>query len=144
PFHTLAEEAAWWIDELPEQWEQSGHAIERRLVDTAVDALRSLSESQGEQVLLHQDLHGWNVLAAQREPWLVIDPKPLVGEREFGLAPIIRSQELGAGTHRLPCLPRRGAGRGRARCGPPPRSAVPRRGVGRNPRPPVVHRPNGG
>jgi streptomycin 6-kinase len=48
-------------------------------------------------VLLHQDLHGWNVLAAQREPWLVIDPKPLVGEREFGLAPTIRSQEMGAG-----------------------------------------------
>jgi streptomycin 6-kinase len=46
-------------------------------------------------VLLHQDLHGENVLAAQREPWLVIDPKPLAGEREFGLAPIVRSFELG-------------------------------------------------
>jgi streptomycin 6-kinase len=96
PFHTLAEEAAWWIDELPEQWEQSGRAIERRLVDTAVDALRSLSESQGEQVLLNQDLHGDNVLAAEREPWLVIDPKPLVGEREFAVAPIVRSFELGS------------------------------------------------
>jgi streptomycin 6-kinase len=96
PFHTLADEAAWWIDELPEQWEQSGRAIERRLVDTAVDALRSLSESQGEQVLLNQDLHGDNVLAAEREPWLVIDPKPLVGEREFAVAPVVRSFELGA------------------------------------------------
>jgi streptomycin 6-kinase len=96
PFHTLAEEAAWWIDELPEQWEQLGRAIERRLVDTAVDALRSLSESQGEQVLLNQDLHGDNVLAAEREPWLVIDPKPLVGEREFAVAPIVRSFELGS------------------------------------------------
>jgi len=67
PFHTLAEEAAWWIDDLPEQWEQSGRAIERRLVDTAVDALGLLSESQGEQVLLNQDLHGDNVLAAERE-----------------------------------------------------------------------------
>jgi streptomycin 6-kinase len=95
PFHTLAEEAAWWIDELPEQWEQSGRAIERRLVDTAVDALRSLAESQGEQVLLNQDLHGDNVLAAEREPWLMIDPKPLVGEREFAVAPIVRSFELG-------------------------------------------------
>jgi streptomycin 6-kinase len=95
PFHTLAEEAAWWIDELPEQWEQSGRAIERRLVDTAVDVLRSLTESQGEQVLLNQDLHGDNVLAAEREPWLVIDPKPLVGEREFAVAPIVRSFELG-------------------------------------------------
>src|SRR5215475_7700941 len=28
------------------------------------------------QVLVHQDLHGDNVLAAEREPWLVIDPKP--------------------------------------------------------------------
>jgi streptomycin 6-kinase len=96
PFHTLAEEAAWWIDELPGQWEQSGRAIERRLVDTAVDMLRSLSESQGEQVLLNQDLHGDNVLAAEREPWLVIDPKPLVGEREFAVAPIVRSFELGS------------------------------------------------
>ena len=95
PFHTLAEEAAWWIDDLPEQWVQSGRAIERRLVDAAVDALRSLSESQGEQVLLNQDLHGDNVLAAEREPWLVIDPKPLVGEREFAVAPIVRSFELG-------------------------------------------------
>jgi len=95
PFHTLAEEAAWWIDDLPEQWEQSGRAIERRLVDTAVDALGLLSESQGEQVLLNQDLHGDNVLAAEREPWLVIDPKPLLGEREFAVAPIVRSFELG-------------------------------------------------
>ena len=36
-----------------------------------------------------------NVLAAEREPWLVIDPKPLVGEREFAVAPIIRASELG-------------------------------------------------
>ena len=96
PFHTLAEEAAWWIDDLPEQWEQSGRAIERSLVDTAVDALGLLSESQGEQVLLNQDLHGDNVLAAEREPWLVIDPKPLLGEREFAVAPIVRSFELGS------------------------------------------------
>ena len=46
-------------------------------------------------MLLHQDLHGDNVLAAHREPWLAIDPKPLVGEREFAVAPIARSFELG-------------------------------------------------
>ena len=67
--------------------------------------LHSLPASQGAQVLLHQDLHGDNVLRAEREPWLAIDPKPLVGEREFGLAPIVRSFEFGAGRrevrHRL-------------------------------------------
>jgi streptomycin 6-kinase len=48
-------------------------------------------------VLLHQDLHAENVLAAQREPCLAIDPKPLLGEREFAVAPIVRSSELGHG-----------------------------------------------
>jgi streptomycin 6-kinase len=95
PFRPLADEAAWWIEYLPDEWERSGRAVERRLVDAAVDALQTLSVSQGEQVLLHQDLHGENVLAAQREPWLTIDPKPLLGEREFAVAPIVRSSELG-------------------------------------------------
>ena len=95
PFRTLVDEAAWWVECLPDQWEHSGRAVERRLVDAAVDVLQALAHSQGEEVLLHQDLHGENVLSAQREPWLVIDPKPLVGEREFAVAPIVRSFELG-------------------------------------------------
>ena len=44
---------------------------------------------------MHQDLHGDNVLRAAREPWLAIDPKPLIGERELSLAPIIRGYEFG-------------------------------------------------
>lgn len=96
-FRTLADEAAWWIECLPTNWERLGRPFERQLVEAAVDALASLAPTQGEQVLLHQDLHGENVLAAQREPWLAIDPKPLMGEREFGLAPIVRSFELGQG-----------------------------------------------
>jgi streptomycin 6-kinase len=95
PFHTLEDEAAWWAGYLTEQWERSGRTAERRLVDAAVAALGALAPSQGEQVLLNQDLHGDNVLAAEREPWLVIDPKPLTGEREFAVAPIVRSFELG-------------------------------------------------
>ncbi len=96
PFHTLADEAAWWAGYLPREWERAGRPLERSLLDAATDALLQLSSSQGEPVLLHQDLHAENVLAAQREPWLVIDPKPLVGEREFSVAPIVRSFELGA------------------------------------------------
>jgi streptomycin 6-kinase len=90
PFRSLAEEAAHWESGLVARGRD-------RLVDAALDALRTLPGTQGEQVLVNQDLHGWNVLAAQREAWLAIDPKPLVGEREFGLAPIIRSTELGLG-----------------------------------------------
>lgn len=95
PFHTLADEAAWWCSYLPAGWELAGRPCEQRLLDAGVSALRELAPTQGEQVLLHQDLHADNVLAAEREPWLVIDPKPLVGEREFAVAPIVRSSELG-------------------------------------------------
>jgi streptomycin 6-kinase len=81
--------------QLPRTWEEAGRQVERRLLDASLEALGELAPTQGEQVLLHQDLHGDNVLAAEREPWLVIDPKPLVGEREFAVAPIVRSVELG-------------------------------------------------
>jgi streptomycin 6-kinase len=85
PFNTLADEAAWWSPKLPQT--RLGHA--------AREAIASLAGTQGQQVLLHQDLHGDNLLASEREPWLVIDPKPLAGEREFAVAPIVRSWELG-------------------------------------------------
>jgi len=95
PFRPLVDEASWWIDYLPAEWERAGKPFDRELLEAAIARLRELAGSQGEQVLLHQDLHGDNVLAAQREDWLVIDPKPLVGEREFAVAPIVRDPELG-------------------------------------------------
>jgi streptomycin 6-kinase len=105
PFHPLADEVAWWLEEMPSDWERAGRPFERDLLDDAIDTLRELSRSQGEHVLLHQDLHTDNVLAARREPWLVIDPKPLAGEREFNAAPIVRDYVLGhsreAVLHRL-------------------------------------------
>jgi len=91
PFRSLADEAAWWAEYLPGQdWSSAPE-----LLEAALEALRELPGTQGEQVLLHQDLHADNVLAAAREPWLAIDPKPLAGERELGIAPIVRSRELG-------------------------------------------------
>jgi streptomycin 6-kinase len=95
PFTALADEAAWWAATIPREWEEAGRPFEKLLVDAAVSTLEELAATQGEQVLLHEDLHPENVLAAEREPWLVIDPKPLVGEREFSLAPIVRAHELG-------------------------------------------------
>ena len=99
PFRPAAEEAAWWAETLEQRWERVGRPFERVLLDTALDALRTLPGSQGEQVLLHQDLHADNILRAEREPWLAIDPKPLAGEREFGLAPLVRGFELGRRRH---------------------------------------------
>ena len=95
PFQTLEDEAQGWRGSVVRAWNAAGRPCERRLVDAARTLLADLSTTQGEQVLVHQDLHGDNVLASQRSPWLAIDPKPLIGEREFSCAPIIRSFEFG-------------------------------------------------
>jgi streptomycin 6-kinase len=91
-FRLLADEAARWAAELPAEWEAVGRPFERSLLERAVAALRELGPAQGEQFILHQDFHGGNVLRAEREPWLVIDPKPLVGEREFDTASLLRDR----------------------------------------------------
>jgi streptomycin 6-kinase len=101
PFVTLRETAAKWAKDLPVSWERAGRPFEVALLDAALSALAVLPDSQGRQVLVHQDLHGDNVLRATREPWLAIDPKPLVGEREFSLAPIVRSYEFGHSRERV-------------------------------------------
>jgi streptomycin 6-kinase len=91
-FRLLADEAARWARELPLDWQAAGRPFERRLVEGSVRACEELGPSQREQVVLHQDFHGGNVLSATREPWLAIDPKPLVGEREFDAASLLRDR----------------------------------------------------
>ena len=83
PFRPLAEEASWWAERL-ERRGREANDVPRRLLDTALDALQTLPPTQGKQVLLHQDLHAGNVLQAAREPWLVIDPKPLAASASSG------------------------------------------------------------
>jgi streptomycin 6-kinase len=95
PFRPLAEEAAELSDEMAKDWERTGRSVDRRLLDAALEAFEHLSRTQGEQVLVNQDLHADNILSSRREPWLVIDPAPLSGEREFGVVAIVRGQELG-------------------------------------------------
>lgn len=120
PFTRLEDEAAGWRREMPRAFERAGRPFEPELLDRALAALDRVAPTQGERVLLHQDLHADNVLARGGvggvggdggeggeggdgdggdgnglRDWVAIDPKPLVGERAFGLAPIIRSAELG-------------------------------------------------
>jgi len=85
-FRLLQDVAAAWAEELA----QGPH--EQTLVDEAVAFLREAGPTQGEAVVLHQDFHGGNVLRSSREPWLTIDPKPLVGEREFDTASLLRDR----------------------------------------------------
>lgn len=74
--------------------------IPHRYVEQAVSTGRSLLADPPPARLLHADLHYGNVLAADREPWLAIDPKPVAGDPQFEPAPMLinRMQELGTGS----------------------------------------------
>ena len=80
-FELLADRADRWAAEVPRQYAAAGTPFERPLLEAAVDVYRTVDRAAAH--LVNQDLHGGNVLRAEREPWLVIDPKPLVGEREL-------------------------------------------------------------
>jgi streptomycin 6-kinase len=61
------------------------------LVTTAERLYAELLQSSGQAVLLHGDLHHDNILAAERHPWLVIDPKGVIGEREYEIGAFVRN-----------------------------------------------------
>jgi streptomycin 6-kinase len=92
PFRLLGDEADHWAETLPARWKARGRPFERGLLDAAVAAYRELGSDQEEAVVCHQDFHGGNVLRATRERWLAIDPKPLVGERAFDTAWLLRDR----------------------------------------------------
>jgi streptomycin 6-kinase len=91
PFRSLAEEAERWAADLSATWDAAGRPFERSLLDVAVEFLRSAQPTPEDAVLLHQDLHGGNILSSERG-WLAIDPKPLVGERAFDVASLLRDR----------------------------------------------------
>jgi streptomycin 6-kinase len=87
PFRTLEQMCAAWADEFERDY--AGAAVEDRidpgLARTGIAVFRELPKTANVRALLCTDLHGDNILAAQREPWLVIDPKPYVGDPAYDL-----------------------------------------------------------
>jgi streptomycin 6-kinase len=93
PFRLLADEAERWTDELPTRYALTGAPFERSLLDFALDVYADVDRAASD--LVNPDLHGLNVLRAAREPWLVIDPKPLVGEPELSGVGLVRNAAAG-------------------------------------------------
>jgi streptomycin 6-kinase len=73
------------VDEWREEWPRTapGEGYDPDLIRQASERGKELAETQPERALLHGDFHPGNVLAAQREPWLVIDCKPVAGDPAY-------------------------------------------------------------
>jgi streptomycin 6-kinase len=80
PFRHLRLMTAHWSQEtiaMSKYWPDRG------LVNEGLQLFETLTEPTPSDVLLATDLHAGNVLRAQREEWLVIDPKPFIGDAAY-------------------------------------------------------------
>jgi len=85
PFRPLAQMCAAWAREFERDYAAAAPAdrIDPGLARAGIALFRELPETAERRVLLCTDLHADNILAAQRAPWLVIDPKPYVGDPAY-------------------------------------------------------------
>jgi streptomycin 6-kinase len=91
-FRPLKAAVEGWAEKL----EAHPQRLERPLLEFVQDVYRTVDPSA--RFLANQDLHPANVLRAEREPWLVIDPKPLTGERELNGVGLLRNAVWLGGT----------------------------------------------
>jgi streptomycin 6-kinase len=79
-FRHLAEMVRYWREETLRNevaWP------DKELVEYGLQIFEDLAKPSSHDVLLATDLHAGNVLKSQRTPWLVIDPKPFIGDPAY-------------------------------------------------------------
>ncbi|HWI42967.1 MAG TPA: aminoglycoside phosphotransferase family protein [Nocardioides sp.] len=77
-----------WVAQLEELPRSA--PVPRRLVEQATAIGRDLSSDPATLGrTLHGDLHYGNVLAADRAPWLAIDPRPVSGDPHYEVGPLL-------------------------------------------------------
>ncbi len=82
-FRPLQEMCDAWADEFEALVATGGHTLDPGLAREGIALFRALPAGADRSVLLTTDLHAGNVLAGRREPWLLIDPKPYVGDPAY-------------------------------------------------------------
>lgn len=87
PFRPLADMCQRWAAEFEHRYAaaraRGSDEVDPGIARAGSELFRLLPATAGRQALLCTDLHPGNVLAATREPWLVIDPKPYAGDPAY-------------------------------------------------------------
>jgi streptomycin 6-kinase len=94
----MSEQADAWAEELRKDAAELDHPLPRYVVDAALAVVDELGRDQPE-ILIHGDFHPRNILRADREPWLVVDPKGYVGDPAYDATTFLRTRaahQLGA------------------------------------------------
>ncbi|MBF6557705.1 MAG: kinase [Acidimicrobiales bacterium] len=83
PFRPLQTMCDNWADQFETKVGPNRPPLDQGMIRDGIELFRALPASAERNVLLATDLHAGNVLSAEREPWLAIDPKPYVGDPTY-------------------------------------------------------------
>jgi streptomycin 6-kinase len=106
-FRPLSDMCDYWASRYENRSPDQRDCLEVPLAKEGIRLLRELPRSSADAMLLHTDLHAGNVLAAEREPWLAIDPKPYLGDPAYDVTQhifnrvFIESADAGAVASRM-------------------------------------------
>lgn len=89
----LRDQAGAWEEGLREDAAGLAHSLAPAVVDAAVATVRELGATQPD-IIVHGDLHPGNILRAEREPWLAVDPKGYVGDPAYDGGTLLKSRAL--------------------------------------------------
>jgi streptomycin 6-kinase len=81
--------AAQWIAEACSPAAIPGRKRQLPWAQRTLEQAAEMAAETGSALLLHGDLHQYNILAAEREPWLAIDPHGVIGDPAWELAPLL-------------------------------------------------------
>ncbi|TCC02820.1 aminoglycoside phosphotransferase family protein [Kribbella soli] len=87
----LSEQADRWAEELRKDAAELDHPLPAAVVDAALEVVDDLGRDQPE-ILIHGDFHPRNILSADREPWLAVDPKGYVGDPAYDATTLLRTR----------------------------------------------------
>ncbi len=90
PFPTVARWAV-GLRRLREHFNGGTGPFSSLLIEKAETLFEELLPTMAEPVLLHGDLHHWNILSAKRQPWLALDPKGIIGEPAYEVGALLRN-----------------------------------------------------
>ncbi|WP_020014242.1 aminoglycoside phosphotransferase family protein [Promicromonospora sukumoe] len=89
----LRHRAEGWEQELHRDAEELPHRLPAHVVDAAVATVREIGSMQPD-VLVHGDLHPRNILRADREPWLAVDPKGYAGDPAYDVGAFLKARAV--------------------------------------------------